>query len=507
MSPMTPEAEAALAEGERLLAAGQVDPALHAFQRVLRDAPDSWRAHFGAARAYERKGGTGPAATFWRMADREFEAAIGLAPGERELHLARLAVAGKCGRLDSLRVEYRTGPHKDLPFAGECVRMITALLVIGDRESAPPPGMGLGARVVMWTVVLAVLGGAFYLVFGWFRDSGGGAGGSTGAAFEQSAALPEAVFEPAPARPEPAAFPKDGPAPAAVATLTGHKGAVHDLAFSPGGDRLLSGSYGGTARLWSVPDGAALWNSTEDLRMITAVGWDNRLLKIMALDSGGAVATWWMRGMPPEPDAVDPAGAGPMPRIAFSPNGRLAVIVDIEGGARLRDVVASAPAGRLKAADGLHSVAFAPGGTSVVLGSVRNYLLVWDLVNRDISRVAVPRAAETADIVGLAFTPDGASLVVACMDSLVVVMNASSWRSRRRISVPGGGVAGLAVSPGGKTFATGGADGTMTLWDMASGEKLAAVEAHKGPVWALAFNPDGSLLASGGEDGAIRLWR
>jgi len=507
VSPVTPEAEAALAEGERLLVAGSTDAALRAFQRILRDAPDSWRAHFGAARAYERKGGPGPAAAFWRAADREFEAAVGLAPDEREPHVARLVVAGKCGRLDSLRVEYRTGAHKGLPFAGECVKMIDALLSVEDARPASSPGMGLGTRFILWTIVLAALGGAFYLAFTWFRDSAGGAGGSTGAVFEVSASLSEAVFQPAPVRPEAASFPKDGTAPAAAGTLAGHKGAVRDLAFSAGGDRLLSGSFDATARLWSVPDGAALWNSTEELKMVTAVGWDARLIKILALDAGGAVATWLARGLPPELDAVDSAGAGPMPRIAFSPNGRLAVIVDIEGGARLRDVVASAPAGRLKAGDGLHSAAFAPDGRSVVLGTVRNYLLVWDLVNRDVSRVAVPRAAASADIVGLAFTPDGASVVAACMDSLVVVLNSSSWRSRRRVSVPGGGVASVAVAPDGKTFATGGADGTICLWDLASGEKRAAVEAHKGPVWALAFNTDGSLLASGGEDGMIRLWR
>ena len=40
--------------------------------------------------------------------------------------------------------------------------------------------------------------------------------------------------------------------------LKGHVGGVRTAAFSPDGTTLLTGSEGGTARLWRANDGAAL---------------------------------------------------------------------------------------------------------------------------------------------------------------------------------------------------------------------------------------------------------
>jgi WD40 repeat protein len=48
----------------------------------------------------------------------------------------------------------------------------------------------------------------------------------------------------------------DAASGAPLATLTGHKGAVYSVEFSPDGAHLVSGSRDGTLRLWDAAIGA-----------------------------------------------------------------------------------------------------------------------------------------------------------------------------------------------------------------------------------------------------------
>jgi WD40 repeat protein len=153
----------------------------------------------------------------------------------------------------------------------------------------------------------------------------------------------------------------------------------------------------------------------------------------------------------------------------------------------------------------------------------------------------------TGQVCGVAFHPNGRTLVTASFDRTVRVWDAISGSEARELGdrlepvvavtfsqdgrIAGGGgryarvwdsgsdrklmtlahdepIWSVAFSPKGGLLATGGGDwqradrpGVVTVWDLATGNKK-VLDAHVGIAFSVAFSPDGSLLASGG--GEIR---
>ncbi len=72
-----------------------------------------------------------------------------------------------------------------------------------------------------------------------------------------------------------------------------------------------------------------------------------------------------------------------------------------------------------------------------------------------------------------------------------------------------GDVWGVAFTPDGKTLVSGGGDwnrpGDVKLWDLESGKEQADLK-HTGEVLCVAVSPDGKRLAAGSWDKTVRLW-
>src|SRR5580700_10117124 len=80
-------------------------------------------------------------------------------------------------------------------------------------------------------------------------------------------------------------------------------------------------------------------------------------------------------------------------------------------------------------------------------------------------------------------------------------------RLLRTLAMDSAGVVSVAFSPDGATLASAGADGVLRLRETATGNHVRSFSGHVGWAYAATFSPDGSLLASAGADGTVRLWR
>lgn len=508
---MTPEALAAVEEGDRLLAAGNIEGAVRALQRAAREAPGGADVQFRLGVALLRRA-EGDSQGAWRgMAARALEAAAAAAPGDRAVHDARIAAAAGVEALESLRSEYRSGRFKDQPFASELVRRIDAEIALAPAPRALLATGGSGGGIPWFLVGIAIVVGAGVLGY---RSRGRIASAVSEAAaadtqLVRQSELADELFEPpAVAKPEPRPFLQEGAAPALAAELTGHAAAARSLAFTDDGSWLLSGGYDRTARAWAMPAGEAVWASDENRLIVHAVGWDRLQRRIAAVDAEGTIDTWGLQA-DGTVEALEryPKVAGSHARLAFSPNGRLSVIANFDGRAILGDVMLNKPVQFLKAPVALRAAAFSPDGRLVALGTAKRHVIVWDLPRGRRWKLDVSRAAPATEVFDLAFAPDGRSLAVAYQDSSIVVLDVPARQERLNWFVNGVSACAVAVSPDGRTLATGGGNGSVYLWDLATAQPRGELTGAKGAVWALAFAPDGGTLAGAGDDGVIRLWR
>ena len=109
---------------------------------------------------------------------------------------------------------------------------------------------------------------------------------------------------------------------------------------------------------------------------------------------------------------------------------------------------------------------------------------------------------------GLAFTPDGKTLISEGGDGTVQVWDVAGAKKTavlgRSREIRGLALTGVTLSPDGKIVVSYGYDGTVKLWEVASGEHLATFKCGN-KVYAAVFAPDGKTLSVVEETG-YRIW-
>jgi hypothetical protein len=88
----------------------------------------------------------------------------------------------------------------------------------------------------------------------------------------------------------------------------------------------------------------------------------------------------------------------------------------------------------------------------------------------------------------------------------VLVLDAATGRVLHNLVGHTADVICIAFSPDGRRIATCSDDRTVKLWDTATGRDVFTLRGHTAGVNALVFSPDGRRIVSGGNDGRVRVW-
>jgi WD40 repeat protein len=251
--------------------------------------------------------------------------------------------------------------------------------------------------------------------------------------------------------------------------LSGHRGMISFVVFSPDGRHLVSASGDRTVKLWDAKTYAELRSLRGHGGVVSSAAFRRDGKRLATGGDDGAVKVW-----------------------------------DVESGEELltfRGHVAE-----------VYTVCYDRDGRQLVSAGQDRTLRVWDAA---VSQEARTLHEHAGAAVSVAFSPDGRSLASGGTDGTVLLANLGG-KGALQLGKHAEGVTGVAFSKDGRRLASAAGDwqklkqpGEIKVWDVREGREELRLSGHAGVAWGVAFSPDGALASAGGEltsPGEVKLW-
>jgi WD40 repeat protein len=242
--------------------------------------------------------------------------------------------------------------------------------------------------------------------------------------------------------------------------LHGHKGVVHCLAISPDGRWIVSGSGDQTVRIWDAITGQE-HRCVKTTRAVQSVGFSPDGHSIVYAGSIDGTISVWATGAGEEIRRLDGHFLN-VRGVAFSPNGRSVVCAT-------HDTVWRE-----------HRGTFSEDGLPMESPASDDAVRLWDVeTGHEVRRFR----GHKSTIHCVAFSPDGRWIVSGASDKTVVVWNAKTGAPIRRLHGHKSAVNSVAFSPDGRWIVSGSCDKTIRVWPAAIGPKLYFLITYKARFW------------------------
>jgi WD40 repeat protein len=188
--------------------------------------------------------------------------------------------------------------------------------------------------------------------------------------------------------------------------------------------------------------------------------------------------------------------------VALSADGKLAISGSMDGTARVWEVASAHEIRKYSEHTGLVSaVGFNPNGRWGFSGGYDGVLAAWKVATGQ----EVWRLENLGLVTALAVDPKG-SYLFAAAGGMVYVLDQGTGKTVRRHGPFPATVASLGTSPNGEWYAAGLDDGAVRVWQRDEEKERQVLSGHDGPVRSVAVKDGGRWLLTAGVDRTVRLW-
>ncbi len=300
--------------------------------------------------------------------------------------------------------------------------------------------------------------------------------------------------------------------PGTVRVFAGHTGPVESVAFGPNGQLALSASADHSLILWNIATGETVHRFAGHTGPVTGAAFSPDGETIVSVSTDQQLIVW---------DAQDGAirnqfqqDSGSLTSLALGPNGRVAVCGAENGDLLVWEIESGRLLYQFDSRNGGHREAVQNIAISAdvrrLLTNGSDSLILWDISTRHDTDEAKTRQLwqfepKDTSVHGVAFSPDGQTILLAQSDGYINVLDVETGESVQQILTRGGSLSSIAVSDDGRLVILGHYGGTLSLWDVARGEVIQDYVGHVGQVLSVAMSGDGRYILSGGQDGLVRL--
>jgi WD40 repeat protein/class 3 adenylate cyclase len=286
---------------------------------------------------------------------------------------------------------------------------------------------------------------------------------------------------------------------------------LHDLAWSPEGDRLAAIAQDSASReacgtvVLNTASGETILTLVEYESAARSLDWSSDGAHILTGHEDGVIRLWDART---GAEHLTLTGHTGMVRDAvFSPDGSRIATASEDGTVRLWDAETGTEQMKLSGHAGpVRSVVWSPDGTRLVSGGNDGLPRIWDAVSGE-TLLVLP--GHTEDVVIVTWSLDGRRIASQGLDAIVKVWDAATSGLIFQITnaAPESGTKRgfIQFSPDGNWILVGGTrvNGTR-IWDTSTSVPILFGHTF-GQEWG-GWSPDGRLIATSGTDGSARLW-
>jgi WD40 repeat protein len=294
-----------------------------------------------------------------------------------------------------------------------------------------------------------------------------------------------------------------------VNRIKGGEKHILSLSISGDGKKLVSATYAGIVRAWSLPDGASLGAlSGHNDRLWRVAFTPDNLIATASWD--GTVRLWDSETL--QHAATIDAHDHWVTDVAFASTGAM-VTASEDGRVRLWDVSGTTPMfpSNTDHDQDVLRAAFSKDGRTFASGSLSGKVRVYRFDERRRLLRLCDAIQHPSWVLGVALSSDGGLLAsvgtaAGAKDNFIALTDTKSCETRR-IEIGRLHVTDLRIDPVGKYLAAATPDGAVRMYEIAVGVEARVFSGHSGEVTAVSFDASGEHLASAGIDGQIIVWR